>query len=136
MFLERDFSTRDKMLPKNKIRLSRHLRAQTTPHPKAGLYLRRSILVLILLLGVGIYFFTRHSSEQLGNEDTYPPGSKQILGEQQREPEFTAYKVSRGDTLFNLAQKYNISWQTLAEINNLKEPYILKIGQEIKIPTP
>lgn len=124
------------MLPKNKIRLSRHLRAQTTPHPKAGLYLRRGILALILLLGMGIYFFTRHSNKQLGNEETSPPGSKQILGEQQRESEFTTYKVSRGDTLFNLAQKYDISWQTLAEINNLKAPYILKIGQEIKIPAP
>ena len=48
--------------------------------------------------------------------------------------EFIEYEVQTGDTLFNLSQKYNISWVTLANFNNLKSPFILKPGQKIQIP--
>lgn len=44
------------------------------------------------------------------------------------------YEVQKGDTLFNLSQKYNISWVTLANLNNLKSPFTLKPGQMIQIP--
>jgi LysM repeat protein len=48
--------------------------------------------------------------------------------------EFAEYKVQKGDTLFNISQKYNINWATLATLNNLKSPFVLKPGQIIKIP--
>ena len=50
--------------------------------------------------------------------------------------EFTTYKVQAGDTLFNISQRLNLgaSWTTLAEINDLKPPFSLKPGQQIKIP--
>jgi LysM repeat protein len=48
--------------------------------------------------------------------------------------EFMEYKVQKGDTLFNISQKYNINWATLATLNNLKSPFVLKLGQIIKIP--
>lgn len=44
------------------------------------------------------------------------------------------YEVQKGDTLFNLSQKYNVSWVTLANLNNLKSPFTLKPGQVIQIP--
>lgn len=119
------------MLPKSPIRLSRNLRSQTTPYPDAGRLLKRAAFLILILLLAGIYFFTR--KEQTNQEAAIP---RQILGEQQEAPktEFIIHKIKTGDTLFNLSQKYEVSWQTLAEINNLEEPYVLRVGQEIKIP--
>lgn len=47
---------------------------------------------------------------------------------------FIEYKVIKGDTLFNISQKFNVNWTTLATLNNLKSPFSLKPGQILKIP--
>lgn len=67
--------------------------------------------------------------------------SPQVLGasdvkqqNEQQPAQFTAYKVTQGDTLFNISQKFNIDWTTLATLNNLKSPFALKPGQIINIP--
>lgn len=119
------------MIPKNRIHLSRSLHAQTTPYPEASRWIKRGILVLVVILGFGIYFFARPNKQR-----NAPEAPKQILGEQQPSPkmDYDTYTVKKGDTLFNLSQRYEISWQTLAQINNLAEPYILKIGQQLKVP--
>lgn len=44
------------------------------------------------------------------------------------------YTVKTGDTLYSIATALKIEWQELARINNLKEPYSLKVGQELKLP--
>jgi len=49
-------------------------------------------------------------------------------------PSVIEYKVTKGDTLFNISQKFNISWTTLATLNNLKSPFVLKQGQTVRIP--
>lgn len=122
------------MLPKSKIRLSRHLHAQTTPYPEIGRWVRRGVFFFIILLATGIYFAARPHGQENNTPGQETP-SKQILGEQDPAAiEYFTYDVKRGDTLFNLAQRYNISWQTLAELNGLKEPYLLKVGQKIKVP--
>jgi len=48
--------------------------------------------------------------------------------------ELIDYKVAKGDTLFNIAQKFNISWTTLATLNNITSPFILKPGKVLKVP--
>ncbi|MDP3741307.1 MAG: LysM domain-containing protein, partial [bacterium] len=114
------------VIPKNRIRLSRSLHSQITPYPNAGKFIKRTVF-LVLLFGIaGIYFFI--------NNDPQPqsePLPKQILGEQEEAlvPQFDTYKIKKGDTLFNLSQALGVSWKTLAEINNLAEPYVLHIGQ-------
>ncbi len=45
------------------------------------------------------------------------------------------YKVKRGDTLSEIAQKYNVTVEDIIEENNLKPPYIIYKGQKLKIPT-
>lgn len=42
--------------------------------------------------------------------------------------------VKKGDTLYGLSQEYNVSIRELIEENKLKRPYVLQIGQTIKIP--
>ncbi len=39
--------------------------------------------------------------------------------------------VAKGDTVYSLARKYNMTVSEFADINNLKEPYTLSIGQKL-----
>ncbi len=114
---------------RTKIRLSRSLTAQTTPYPHVKSWIKRGFFILTLMMLGGIYIVARPAK----NTEAELP--KEILGEQKKTPtELAVYEIKRGDTLFNVSQKYEVSWQTLAEINNLREPFILKVGQKLKIP--
>ncbi len=117
------------MLNKNKIRLARHLTAQTTPYPYIKTWIKRGFFIFLATAAVGIYFAARPSASIEAKPE------KQVLGEVAAPAEMMIYQIGQGDTLFNVSQKYEISWQTLAEINNLSEPYILKVGQKLKIPS-
>lgn len=44
--------------------------------------------------------------------------------------------VKRGDTLYSLTKKNNLSMREVIKENNLKQPYNLKVGQKLKIPQP
>jgi lipoprotein-anchoring transpeptidase ErfK/SrfK len=48
-----------------------------------------------------------------------------------------AYEVRRGDTLEDIAQRYNVPWQLLANINGLEGSQLLSPGTQLKvIPGP
>lgn len=49
-------------------------------------------------------------------------------------PKNITYTVQKGDTLFNIAQNFNINWVVIASANNLKAPYQLKPGTVLQIP--
>jgi murein DD-endopeptidase MepM/ murein hydrolase activator NlpD len=42
--------------------------------------------------------------------------------------------VSKGDTLYSISKRYAVSLRDLIDINNLKPPYTLKIGETLQIP--
>ena len=42
--------------------------------------------------------------------------------------------IVKGDTLYSLSKRYDVSLRDLIDANNLKPPYILSIGQKIVIP--
>ena len=44
------------------------------------------------------------------------------------------YVVKSGDTLSSIASKYNTTYQDIAKYNNIENPNIIYVGQEIKIP--
>ena len=49
------------------------------------------------------------------------------------------YIVKAGDTLANIAASYQqqvpgVTWQHIAQFNNLYAPYMLQIGQVLRIP--
>jgi LysM repeat protein len=89
-------------------------------------------LSLAAILGINAARLVLKSST---SENKNPP---QVLGAADTKDtnllEFAEYKVQKGDTLFNISQKYNINWATLATLNNLKSPFVLKPGQIVKIP--
>ncbi len=96
-------------------------------------------LLTLALAGNAIRLVLRESSadpaansglpQVLGASDTRAPGTTTAPSVQ-----FIEYKVQKGDTLFNVSQRYNINWSTLATLNNLKSPFTLKPGQTLKIP--
>lgn len=90
------------------------------------------MVIIAVLAGVIVI------AKPLGKKTTEPASSepKQILGVEESKVEYMIYEVKKGDTLFNLSNKYGVSWETLGELNNLKEPFILKIGMKLKIPSP
>lgn len=45
------------------------------------------------------------------------------------------YVVKSGDTLSRIADNYRISYQYLAEYNNLEDPSRIRVGQKIHIPS-
>ena len=49
----------------------------------------------------------------------------------QRQQTKKTYVVAKGDTLSSIAKRYNTTWKKLAEINNLKNPNVIYVGQEL-----
>ncbi len=46
------------------------------------------------------------------------------------------YTVQRGDTVYGISQKFNVSLRSVIDANNLRPPYLLQIGQKLRIPSP
>jgi murein DD-endopeptidase MepM/ murein hydrolase activator NlpD len=46
----------------------------------------------------------------------------------------SAVKVGRGDTVFALSRRHKVPMQAIIEANNLKAPFVLRIGQRIVLP--
>lgn len=99
--------------------------------------LLKSVSVLFLIVAVGLslnavrLIFSGNSAQD--------PNSPQVLGasnvkEQTGEVKIIEYTVQEGDTLFNISQKYDINWTTLATLNDIKAPFKLKPAQVLKIP--
>lgn len=49
------------------------------------------------------------------------------------EPEYEYYIVKRGDTLSAIAKKYGTTVSALVELNNIKNPNLIYVGQVLKI---
>jgi LysM repeat protein len=47
---------------------------------------------------------------------------------------FADYRVLKGDTLFSIARKHEISLQKLQEINNFSSNHVIKPGDIVKVP--
>jgi len=43
------------------------------------------------------------------------------------------YIVQKGDTLSKIGQKTGVAWKTIANLNRIKFPYIVKVGQVLKL---
>ena len=47
-----------------------------------------------------------------------------------------SYTVARGDTLSTIAKRNGTTWQRLAQLNGLKDPNKLALGQQLRLPPP
>ncbi|UQA93689.1 N-acetylmuramoyl-L-alanine amidase [Streptomyces halobius] len=46
----------------------------------------------------------------------------------------TTYTVKSGETLSGIGKRLGISWQSIAQANGITAPYVIKVGQRLKIP--
>ncbi|MFN8444170.1 MAG: Gmad2 immunoglobulin-like domain-containing protein [Caldilineaceae bacterium] len=53
----------------------------------------------------------------------------------QNDEEFTFYTVQPGDTLAAIAQRYSVSLELLMQVNNIANPDLIFVGQQLRIPT-
>jgi len=51
-------------------------------------------------------------------------------------PEMLIYIVQEGDTLYEIALRYEVTVDDIIEANDLSDPNALTIGQELFIPLP
>jgi len=78
----------------------------------------------------------------LGDKDLLSPGQKieipAIVGvsnyNQKQEPTIITYTVVKGDNLWSISQRYDVTMNTIISTNNLKEISQLSIGQKLKLP--
>lgn len=72
----------------------------------------------------------------LTNNEIYP-GQELIIVEKQEEPiinnDYDTYEVVKGDSLWSIANKYNIRVNDLIELNNLND-LTISIGQKLLVP--
>jgi hypothetical protein len=55
---------------------------------------------------------------------------------QQWQQQGQLYKVKKGDDVQKIAEKHDVQWKQMTRVNNLKPPYLLKVGQELYLPKP
>lgn len=63
-----------------------------------------------------------------------PPGSLLAWKKQGGDEKLTQYVIERGDTLSGIANKHEISAESIKKLNGLRDD-LIKIGQVLKIPT-
>lgn len=86
------------------------------------------LLFLAVLLGLQAFVLTINN---------IPANAKngQVLGATTDfEDRFIEITTTKKDTLYNLSITYNVPWTTIAEVNNLTSPFILKENQKLLIP--
>lgn len=50
-----------------------------------------------------------------------------------KKPKQVIHTVKKGEYLVKIAKKYNVKWTDIAKKNNIKFPYIIKVGQKLII---
>lgn len=68
--------------------------------------------------------------------DTYPPTPvpEQPTPSPTPASNVIIYTVQPGDTLYDIAHRYNVSLQELAATNHITDPTAIMVGQQLRIP--
>lgn len=136
----------------SKIKLSEHLQMGiAAPQSQSTFFKAGGIVFLVLSLVVTaniLYQIHGVHSSTSANSSSAASGSNQSSNSTQSSPQVlgaysqnteqvqtTTYTVQKGDTLFNIAQAHNLDWQVIAALNNLSQPYALKQGMQLKLPS-
>jgi len=108
---------------------------------------------LLVLLVVALIFFlvaifkssgkksiqtTGQTPAESQSTTPYSEGTTSTTGEtatQGLTGEGQTYAVQSGDTLSSIGAKFKVSWQKIAEVNNISAPYSLTVGKKLIIPS-
>ncbi|MFC1651891.1 LysM peptidoglycan-binding domain-containing protein [Patescibacteria group bacterium] len=133
-------------------KIKRELKKEDKPDGKSPL-----LLILLILLGIALLFFLIALIRGCGGEKVKEVKTEEPAAQEEQETtegteattsgleegsateeaasaEGQTYEVQSGDTLSSVGEKLNVSWQKIAEVNNLSAPYDLTVGDKLTIP--
>ena len=67
--------------------------------------------------------------------DLRPP-FQPVAGESLIIPGQSVHKVAPGDSLYKIAQDYGVDLSMLTQLNGLEPPYVIRVGMQIRLPSP
>jgi len=94
-------------------------------------------IAVILVAGALIFDFFRSQGSNSSTPEISPSLEEEILPSRESASLPAIYKVKEGDNLWKIAEKYyhsGYNWVDIAKENNLRNPDLLLVGREIKIP--
>lgn len=77
--------------------------------------------------------YDSNSGQSTQNKPTLNSGQQDSQPPTVDTQKFTTYTVVSGDTLSKIASKFNLTYQQLAQLNLIKNPNLINIGQVLKI---
>lgn len=78
---------------------------------------------------------TGAASEAIARVNDIPSPFKIIVGQKLKIPAGRYHRVGKGETGIAIARAYGVEWQRIAALNQLAEPYILREGQRLLVPS-
>ncbi|NPA52684.1 MAG: LysM peptidoglycan-binding domain-containing protein [Aquificae bacterium] len=98
--------------------------------------MREITLLGLLAVAVYLYMKNKNNPNQLipskeAVAKTTKVQTRQISIQPVKTPSY--YIVKKGDTLSKIARRFGTDWRTLARINKLKNPHLIRIGQKIRL---
>lgn len=85
----------------------------------------------------GDYLYSRHGqiADEVNKRLGITPSQSQSSTATPSTSTGDTYTVVKGDTLSGIGAKLKIDWKSIAELNGIKSPYVINIGQVLKLPT-
>lgn len=97
-----------------------------------------TLLLSALLAGCGSSPSRAPVIDRLPAQATAKPAPKPAAKAIAKEPDWrpATYTVQKGDTLFSIALEHGHDYRDLAEWNGLQAPFVIKIGQVLRLAPP
>jgi len=101
-----------------------------------------SIVFTLTSAILGINFFSKYknnidatASTKINNQSNIIQIKVKQEKKEETKQEFVIHKVSKNETLSQIAIKYNTTIDNIVKLNNIKNPNFLSLNTELKIPT-
>lgn len=97
---------------------------------------RKLLAASAILTGTGFMtdVIPAHAYFTLQSQTTWQDFKFETADSQSSPPLILVYKIREGDTLSHIAKLYHVPVDTLMEVNGIKDPTKLQIGQKLRVP--
>lgn len=95
--------------------------------------LQWTLLVVTIVTGAGALFFAQRNDSGIDTSATTIPVTTTTTTTTVYQPPIT-YVVQRGDTLFAIAQSFQVDMQALMTLNGITNPDRVEAGEELVMP--